>query len=282
MGALYNLYDKYNSIISYNIQFSNKVCDIIDEACRFFNDTMNVYGDDDSKLVIRLKEFKEMMDKIVPKYNCSRYHRTNFIIPERFTEPKIKEPENQDKTQEASTHPLVSPTEQVQQQILDSQRKSGNSEVKVHSESVTFEWEAEVRGDSRFLTATLPQHDLDDYSELRNSVGGRHAHDGWPSVGRGSLEKIGSVKVGHLQEGEHNDILKDSMLLNFSGHSSAKEALGLQNKVGQELEDPSLLGKMKTAFSTMVESVEPAPVLGVSGGMGVLFLLFKVFTVLKL
>ncbi|CAG9473093.1 unnamed protein product [Plasmodium vivax] len=275
MVVLYNLYDKYNSLINYQRWFSDTKCEILSQASRFFYDTMDGYCDDDENLLIRLKEFKALIDKKVPNYNCSRDHSTYFRMPERFSKPKLKEHENQDKTLETSAHPSVPPTEQVKQQTLDSEGQSGNSEVKGLSESVTFERQAEETGDSRLVTETSSQQYLGDYSELSNSVDGRHAYDGWPSVARGSLEKIGSVKVGHLQEGEHNDILKNSMLLNFSGHSPATETLGLQNKVGQQLEDPSLLGKMKTAFFTMVESVEPAPILGVSGGMGALFLLFK-------
>ncbi|CAI7721692.1 PIR protein [Plasmodium vivax] len=51
-----------------------------------------------------------------------------------------------------------------------------------------------------------------------------------------------------------------------SGHSGIKM---------EQAQDPGLLGQMQNAFTTIVQNVDPAPVLGVSGGMGVLFLLFK-------
>ncbi|KNA02241.1 hypothetical protein PVNG_04472 [Plasmodium vivax North Korean] len=43
-----------------------------------------------------------------------------------------------------------------------------------------------------------------------------------------------------------------------------------------------LLGKMQGFFTETLGQVEPAPILGVSGGMGALFLLFKVFIALKI
>ncbi|KMZ81706.1 hypothetical protein PVIIG_06284 [Plasmodium vivax India VII] len=48
--------------------------------------------------------------------------------------------------------------------------------------------------------------------------------------------------------------------------------------------DGSFLGSMRLpgVITDVLGSVDPAPVLGVSGGMGVLFILFKVFKVLKL
>ncbi|KMZ98400.1 hypothetical protein PVNG_06314 [Plasmodium vivax North Korean] len=43
-----------------------------------------------------------------------------------------------------------------------------------------------------------------------------------------------------------------------------------------------IMGKITGAITGVLGQVEPAPILGVSGGMGVLFLLFKVFIALKI
>ncbi|KMZ82464.1 hypothetical protein PVIIG_06198 [Plasmodium vivax India VII] len=53
---------------------------------------------------------------------------------------------------------------------------------------------------------------------------------------------------------------------------SENDVLG---KLERKTSDDGFLGKVQGAFSTMVEGVDPGPVLGVSGGMGALFLLFK-------
>ncbi|VUZ99928.1 PIR protein [Plasmodium vivax] len=280
MGALYDLYDKYNYLINYQSWYRYKECDVLEQASRFFYDNMNVYGDNDNNFVIRLKEFKDLIDKIVPNYKCSRDHKTYFIIPERFSEPKVREPENQDKTHETSAHQLVSLSEREKQQILDSNGQSSDSEVNLLSETVMLRREDEASGDSRLVTGTLLQEDLVGYSQLNHSLDGRHAVGEKSMEGRysvkGSLsERRDSVNVRHLHEGEHNDFLQDRNLFNLRGHTSATDSLRLQNTLGQQIDDPGLLGKMKTALSTMVESVDPGPVLGVSGGMGVLFVLFK-------
>ncbi|KMZ96366.1 hypothetical protein PVNG_06326 [Plasmodium vivax North Korean] len=45
---------------------------------------------------------------------------------------------------------------------------------------------------------------------------------------------------------------------------------------------PGVFGSLPSSISSFIRDVEPGPVLAVSGGMGALFLLFKVFKVLKL
>ncbi|KMZ77169.1 hypothetical protein PVIIG_06065 [Plasmodium vivax India VII] len=280
MGALYNLYDKYNSLINYNKWLPYKECDIIEEASRLFYDHLVVYCDEDKNFLKRLKQFKVLMDAKLPLYSCSRHHSTYFIIPKRFSEPEVNQRQKEDSKQEPSAHALVSGTEQEKQQILDSQMPSGNLEVKILSESVTLEREAEDSGDSRLVTETSSQEDLDSYGQLSHSLDGIHSvgensMEGRYSVAGSLSERRDSVKVRHLHEGEHNDFLQDRNLFNLRGHTSATDSLRLQNTLGQQIDDPGLLGKMKTALSTMVESVDPGPVLGVSGGMGALFLLFK-------
>ncbi|KNA01581.1 hypothetical protein PVNG_06181 [Plasmodium vivax North Korean] len=263
MVALYNLYDKYYFLTINYIPYPYTLCSMIDEASGIFNDTINVHGDKDKNLLTRLKVFKPLMDNIVPKFTCSSNYRKHFIIPERFSDNKVTKPENQEQKEESSEHPLVSPDEHEKQQIIDSPGQSRNSEVNLHSETVTLERVTEASGNSRLVTGTSSQEDLDIYVQLSHSLDGRHAVEG------------DLLNVSHLQEGEYTDPLKDPTRLNLRGHPSAKETLGLQYTVGQQIEDPSLLGKMRTALSTMVDSVDPGPVLGVSGGMGVLFLLFK-------
>ncbi|SCA83654.1 VIR protein [Plasmodium vivax] len=280
MVALYNLYDNYYFLTIKYTPYRYTACDLIDQASGIFKDTINQHGGNDNNLLTRLKEFKPLMDSIVPNYTCSSSYRTNFIIPERFSEPKVREPENQDKTHETSAHQLVSSSEREKQQILDSHGQSSDSEVNLLSETVTLEREDEASGGSRLVTGTLSQEDLLGYSQLSHSLDGRlavgeNSIEGRYSVGGSLSERRDSVKVRHLHEGEHNDFLQDRNLFNLRGHTSATESLGLQTTVGQQSEDPGVLGKMRTAFTDIVQNVDPAPVLGVSGGMGVLFILFK-------
>ncbi|SCA81805.1 VIR protein [Plasmodium vivax] len=250
MVALYNLYDKYYFLTINYIPYPYTLCSMIDEASGIFNDTINVHGDKDKNLLTRLKVFKPLMDNIVPKFTCSSNYRKHFIIPERFSDNKVTKPENQEQKEESSEHPLVSPDEHEKQQIIDSPGQSRNSEVNLHSETVTLERVTEASGNSRLVTGTSSQEDLDIYVQLSHSLDGRHAVEG------------DLLNVSHLQEGEYTDPLKDPTRLNLRGHPSAKETLGLQYTVGQQIEDPSLLGKMRTALSTMVDSVDPGPVLG--------------------
>ncbi|VVA00333.1 PIR protein, partial [Plasmodium vivax] len=42
-----------------------------------------------------------------------------------------------------------------------------------------------------------------------------------------------------------------------------------------QTDTPGVFGSLQNSISSFIREVEPAPVLGVSGGMGVLFLLFK-------
>ncbi|KMZ77302.1 hypothetical protein PVIIG_05661 [Plasmodium vivax India VII] len=115
---------------------------------------------------------------------------------------------------------------------------------------------------------------------------------------------------GHSEEHVEGEQQEDTLLPNgrHNGHSymreferegfqqffPRKEPLGEMNghidginNISQDsyhlLSSPEgILDKVQGAFSSIVQNVDPAPVLGVSGGMGVLFILFKVFKVLKL
>ncbi|KNA01624.1 hypothetical protein PVNG_05784 [Plasmodium vivax North Korean] len=57
----------------------------------------------------------------------------------------------------------------------------------------------------------------------------------------------------------------------------------IQGELPQGVSEPKgILTNVQDTFFSIVKDVDPAPVLGVSGGMGVLFILFKVFKDLKL
>ncbi|KMZ82432.1 hypothetical protein PVIIG_06134 [Plasmodium vivax India VII] len=196
MGALYSLYDKYYSLISNTIRYPYKPCDLIDQASGIFKDTINEHGDNDNNLLTRLKEFKPLMDSIVPNYTCTSNYRKHFIIPEKFSENKVTKPENMEQEEETSAHPLVSGTGQEKQQVLESRGQSSNSEVNLLSETLTLGTEEEARGDSRPITETLSQQDLGSYNELS------HSGDGRRSVG------ADSVKLDHSLEEEEDDSVK--------------------------------------------------------------------------
>ncbi|KMZ96104.1 hypothetical protein PVNG_06449 [Plasmodium vivax North Korean] len=64
--------------------------------------------------------------------------------------------------------------------------------------------------------------------------------------------------------------------------SSHQQVLEIPNIENDTLEEKGYLRTVTEAVSGFMKDVEPAPILGVSGGMGALFLLFKVFIALKI
>ncbi|KNA01727.1 hypothetical protein PVNG_06413 [Plasmodium vivax North Korean] len=271
MEILYQLYDDYDGLEKTKENGDNTPCNNLSRLASFFNDAATNHGTKDSKLHTRLTDLKNLIkDKISSSYYNTCDTKINFFY---LQDPSTSD---QKETTTALSHANVH---------HDPALKSPGAPSKIQEKSVLKEdpperREKEVRDD--LYTSRSSEHseevksiNLSHHSPVSVSLNTRESekaptiHESVTPLVSGSFHRLGR---SHAQIPEEPDILMEE---------------GRGHIVGETYQPdyrPSNLADKKGGVSEILSSiggvlgeVDPAPVLGVSGGMGVLFILFKVF-----
>ncbi|KNA01732.1 hypothetical protein PVNG_06213 [Plasmodium vivax North Korean] len=270
MKALYDLYDKYTPLSKVYTNWDNNNCSDISYLVYLYNAFLRNYKSDSLKFNTILTDFQGLMKNIVLKAtpHCSG---KDLAVgnPVLFEEPKVivppPTPERENKKSQVGT---LDETGKSKHSVVTGLPTSSVSEARENSHNAKGPQES----DPLRIRTSLDSHKSGEAAHPYNTLE--------PSEKDNPFGIIGSyVSHGyHLpwRSDRSHDYLDTNLTLseredNFKSTLLKEQGLGI--------EDASVLGKMKTALSTMVESVEPAPILVVSGGMGALFLLFKVLKI---
>ncbi|VUZ95030.1 PIR protein [Plasmodium vivax] len=261
MKSLYDLYKWYKQI-----EQPNRVNDNL-ELCKTLNVITYNYREmssqfkEDEKLCKKLNEFKNltMNNKTLFKDRCNidisqSMPTPTILLPK--VEPPVKEKENlalQDTLRTPQGNELQHSADETRQN-LGSRLTEGPgshpeqshvdiSQTKESAEAVSESEQLPPLGSRRERAQTLsPQETVLQYTVF-------------PEVGNGlKMERGLSRDPKSDTFEERNDTVHEKMIPHATGGFS---------------------GAIKDAFSTISENVDPVPLMGVSGGMGALFLLFR-------
>ncbi|KMZ96059.1 hypothetical protein PVNG_05948 [Plasmodium vivax North Korean] len=264
MGTLYSLYEKYE-ILKEKRRTDDTPCNILISMYRTYNDALTLHGNNDDNLFSRLKALKNLIDNILPQHeNCKPL--IHFKDPDSIKKKENTESEHHTRThdQKKITQELQSPEEKTTRPEQETTRPETDSPSPPVLKPVPSELQAEnSRGTSNTSERNQP---------LRTSLEQTHS------------ELSENTYVGNLKGQTLKSRLDHSGGLIYSDtleNPFYSENLGSE-KLVRNPSDDGFLNKVQGAFSSIAEHVEPAPILGVSGGMGALFLLFKVFQNLKI
>ncbi|KMZ76902.1 hypothetical protein PVIIG_06240 [Plasmodium vivax India VII] len=274
MKALYQLYDNYTPLTYSSVKWDDRNCSNISYLVYLYNTFIRNYKSGSLKFNTILTGFQGLIKNIVLKAtpHCSG---KDLAVgnPVLFEETEVRVPPS---TSERGSN-------QSQRDILVETGKSKPSGVTSLPTSEASEEERDYPHNAK-----VPQVS-DPLRVTTNLVSHKDGEQEDPHKILEHSQQHNSLRIpeSYVSQGSHRlgkYYGSSEYLDTYSTHSQGEEisesTLLIEQGLGNE--DVSVLGKMKTALSTMVDSVEPAPILGVSGGMGALFLLFKVYKVLKI
>ncbi|EDL42705.1 variable surface protein Vir6, truncated, putative, partial [Plasmodium vivax] len=268
MKALYVLYDKYYKLSIQHKQWDKETyCSDMIYLVSLYNKFLNKYPSHSLKFNDVLRQFKVLMDTITVtgKERCQgvQFPMLNPVFFERQeVVPQVL--------------PSVRESNQSQGVTLDVPGKSKPLDVtRLQTSAVGVE----VRDNPHNAKGPKVSYPLTSTGTLDLHITGESEHPHKTLESSETYTSLGTIESYVPQESHRPGRSSGSSeyLHTNSTHSPGDENIESTNLKESVLrnEDVTLLGKIQTTLSGIVSEVEPGPVLGVSGGMGALFLLFK-------
>ncbi|KMZ88481.1 hypothetical protein PVBG_05439 [Plasmodium vivax Brazil I] len=257
MKNLYELYDKYTDLERRNNTEHNKLpCTEYDSLITGYNNFIRIYRRQNIDYLNKLlNEFKAKIERFesISKNKCVK--KDDILSP---VEPPL--PPKGD-----SANEQVDVSQPKEQTIPQSQEtRAEESHVSTPHQETNY-----VGSGHQIAQGTLTQEKLE--KPPRETERSRHFGNTIGTELRSNsdypLDPNPSYQLMEELDGDNPSRLP--------GFPSRDLSTDQRDKEGY-------FSTMTDTISGFMKNVEPAPILGVSGGMGVLFLLFKVFKVLKL
>ncbi|SCA83469.1 Plasmodium vivax Vir protein, putative [Plasmodium vivax] len=242
---LYDLYDKlqYISILKFDDLFCSNLTDIVHK----YNYDIDGFYDNDKNLFNKLLNFKELVEKLefLPKSTCQEKIK-QLKTPAKYLSDQKEELRKKQIEEESQRLSLQGPS-------ASSPAIESEPLVAGNLESV----ESEISEGQQFIA---PREQAQDLTVLKHEI------------------PLGDKQeTGDFRSAENTHSLETHQSLALSEKPSyqrgyVRDAYILGNPTNDE---EGIMKSLQSTFSNIVQNVDPAPVLGVSGGMGVLFILFK-------
>ncbi|KMZ94045.1 hypothetical protein PVMG_02271 [Plasmodium vivax Mauritania I] len=267
LNALYDVYDKYNKCSFYIDKTINLGCDDFKNFFDSYNNYMFVNESKTPKFNDILINIEEHAKDIFAKYikGCKK---DDYYIrsPRLFTPPRVQKPKTHsqeqigqtglqavDSNSHSETHRITNtPQTQLSKDISISDPEQGTPRT-------DEEYSANVFRSESYDPKEIVSHQDSSHQETRDS-----------SIGSNEEQ---SQSYSRLETPIRPSYFSETL---YSGRPGRVGEHDISNEV--EMPPSSF---MNTITSTL-KNVDPVPVVGVSGGMGALFLLFRVLEILNL
>ncbi|KMZ99011.1 hypothetical protein PVNG_03850 [Plasmodium vivax North Korean] len=256
MTKLYELYDMYYKLKSTSVYFVKDRCDTFGLMIKKYNEAIEEYQLKDVELLNKILSINDLTKKLtLPPDDKCPYRIIYFNKPLLYL--KKQEEEKAKKLQEERELQQREQQRREEQQREQQQREQPSN--------------GELLGTPSVLRT--PDNDAIS-SELR---AGEERLSANPILPRGQQQLKGNKFIDS----------ETTLLDPLGGQKEELEQLDvksheLENYHVSQTDTSGVFGSLQNTISSFIREVEPAPILGVSGGMGALFLLFKVYMVLKI
>ncbi|KMZ76640.1 hypothetical protein PVIIG_06267 [Plasmodium vivax India VII] len=273
MKFLYEFYELCDDLTSSYQPVKNKACEDLSNKTINYNYAIVDYYNKDRDLYDKISPVKNLIEKIIkePATKCKQTYP--FTIPPRVLE---EEKEKKELARIAEERRKQEDAARQRREAEEDERRRREAEAANRQSTQRIQQDLEPqRGIQQMHTPHDVQREIFQQGVSLRSV---------------ELENPGETL--HLEEQDPSNLLRHRLRLRNSGRyeDSQERALGqlyedqLEKGVHkQENQDTRTEGSYigSSGFpgyiTDVFRSVKPAPILGVSGGMGALFLLFKVF-----
>ncbi|CAI7723944.1 hypothetical protein, conserved [Plasmodium vivax] len=264
--ALYTLYDWYYKVdYLKNMPHRPKICEIVQSLIYYYNQFNKSFYEKDEELLEKLKNLKTLIEKHtwVSELNCETSLSNLRSLRSVYLENKKKqEIERLEST--LTTLPNHPPS------------------IKLERDDETIS--TPVEGEPQGLHAREEQHkgrgheskvsELDEMEGTKTRRGGVPAHVIGPT--RTSRDEI-TIPERKIYQYSY-DRADSDYTEPVDGHEIDLGRNYRNPRVDPQItpnDQEGVLESMRNTFSSIVQNVDPVPVVGVSGGMGALFLLFR-------
>ncbi|VUZ99747.1 PIR protein [Plasmodium vivax] len=258
MNTLYKVYDEYHDFLAYNYHPNTTNCGKLDKLVLIYKDYINTHESKSTNfnniLTHLEKSFKKTLEKYDPQCkskNIPLPHLKLFNPPEE-KQPKVLKPEEQ-----PHSSPSVLITSQELQQRLpehtNSQKYSEKAQIELpqeHSKDVVDHGRAEEIQIDQQRRNTEETIEIEKTREVEGQGTSRFSLNTRSPQQYSFSETLTNPRLGSIGTSEYL-IRPDTQL------------------------ETGVFDQMKNTISNVLGSVDPVPVVGVSGGMGALFLLFR-------
>ncbi|CAG9485558.1 unnamed protein product [Plasmodium vivax] len=258
MDIIYSLYKNYKKLIEEHRNHDYAPCIILTDIYLIYKDALDLYGNNDDNMFSRLKEFKKKMDPILPQHKICPYN-IQFKDPESIKKPQITESE-----QRRGTHDQT----QITKELAPTEPESPPSKPESPPPELDSQTSPVLQDES--LQLQDPQFRSTPSTSRSNELSRMALEETYSGLSQTTYNR--NSEGQRLQPG--SDHTRGLTYSDELGNSFIPGNVGLE-KLGRPHTEDGFLDKVQGAFSSIAEHVEPAPILGVSGGMGALFLLFK-------
>ncbi|CAI7724060.1 PIR protein [Plasmodium vivax] len=264
MKKLYSLYDKFISLKEKKDDLS--LCDAIDFLVHSYNDVIKDYKENDSYLFNKIKDLKYIIETSEWKSNTTCGYRVKHLLSlEQDNSHEKQVQQNQNK--ESESH------QAAMQQKRDAHDIESTTALK---DTDALQVQAELNARTELPRGKTLQE------EQALKLGSAFQGEDVLESGKTFRERSEFPKILSLSVKENENPVQGMSLLVNTGDGVENEIPSGEAEMHHVVDprripqDPqNFLGTMKNAISGFMNEVEPAPILGVSGGMGALFLLFK-------
>ncbi|VUZ99451.1 PIR protein [Plasmodium vivax] len=264
MKKLYSLYDKFISLKEKKDDLS--LCDAIDFLVHSYNDVVKGYKENDSNLFNKINDLKYIIETSEWKSNTKCGNRLLHLLslkPANSHEKQVDQKQNKESESHEATMQQKGDSQHIETAtaLKETDALEGVEELNVPAELPRGET---LQEEQALKVGSVLQGE--DVFEGRTTLRERSKIQEILSLpGKGNENTVLQISLlGNTREGVENEIL--------SGEAEMHHVVD-PRRIPQDHQN--FLGTMKNAISGFMNEVEPAPILGVSGGMGALFLLFK-------
>ncbi|VUZ93894.1 PIR protein [Plasmodium vivax] len=267
MEILYQLYNQFDGIKKTNENYDSTACNNLSRLASLFNDTANNHGTQDSELLERLKDLKNLIGNKIssPNYNTCDTKAHFFRLPE--TSSTVHEKQGQDLTREKGQQ--------------ESELKSPELLPKAHGtvsllpENLHVSKETEV---PEVIAPSRGQETVTTSRELHHTPGSVSLNP-WESEKETRISEHRTPYISGNFNGLGHSLVQGprelyTLIEDENGNTEGGINLPGHRRSNAAAKEEGVSGIL-SSISGVLGGVDPVPVVGVSGGMGALFLLFR-------
>ncbi|KMZ94937.1 hypothetical protein PVMG_06053 [Plasmodium vivax Mauritania I] len=258
---LYKWYDKFENFISSNKYKTDSKCDEIASLRRDFREFTYKHDGKDKELIEKLMKFKDLLrTKLLGIHENCKNEIDYFKYPPQYLQKKEQE-QAAAAAREAAAREEQAEKERAKQRAEDQQRAQPQS----HQGALSIN---PLNGEQTQTLTDVPGNNLilETQRSPHERLQSRRHGDSEGQVFRGLIPFTSEQLRDDQERWKYPEV----------------ENTGLENKNVDQPLTSGVFGTLKNTLSGITDYVEPVPLIGVSGGMGALFLLLRVFKILNL
>ncbi|KMZ96465.1 hypothetical protein PVNG_06459, partial [Plasmodium vivax North Korean] len=285
MNILYKLYKLYDDLklVHPNTDYWKKTCENVQFITKQANDAAHLYKDDDGFIKV-LRDLRDTIKNGQGRYKelcASNLKQLDTMVTLKAFPDRLPDP---------PTHIEISqPSISLEKNNPEALEKTKSQALAQHVSKNVIGNPLEPKED---LQESSPTEQLTSEEHLKNVSHGMSPHEESPllelpfSAQQHIVSQHGNSRhAGDLREDvfklatfprERNEESRDAHSRSaYTGYNSVEEEIRTEGVITPTDGTQSYLENIKGAITGVLGEVDPVPVVGVSGGMGALFLLFR-------